>query len=490
VLRAQSDYSSAYAITTLAGGVKPFGSTDATGTNASFYYPSGVAVDSSGNVYVADRYNNKIRKVTATGVVTTLAGSGQAGSTDATGTNASFAQPQGVAVDSSGNVYVADFYNHKVRKVTAAGVVTTLAGSGFSGSNEGVGLAASFDLPSGVAVDSSGNVYVADTGNNKIRKITAAGVVTTLAGSGVQGSTDATGTNASFCQPQGVAVDSSGNVYIADTVNNKIRKVTSAGVVSTLAGINSSQDGIGAAATFYLPQGVAVDSSGSVYVAEWGGNKIRKVTAAGVVTTLAGSGQGGSTDATGTNASFSSPSGVAVDSGGNVYVADSGNNKIRKVTSTGVVTTLAGSGQGGSTDATGTNASLGQPQDVAVDSSGNVYVADTANNKIRKVTAAGVVTTLAGSGQVGSTDATGTNASFSQPHGVAVDSNGNVYVADALNNKIRKVTAAGVVTTLAGSQVFGNNDGIGESASFSYPYGIAVDMQASPIYQPWRVAML
>ena len=475
VLRAQSDYSLPYAITTLAGSLKPYGSTDATGTNASFYTPYGVAVDSGGNVYVADTQNNKIRKVTAAGVVTTFAGDGSYGSNDGNGANASFYNPYGVAVDSGGNVYVADTQNNKIRKVTAAGVVTTLAGSGISGSTDATGVNASFSGPRGMAVDSSGNVYVADFQNNKIRKITAAGVVTTLAGDGSYGSTDATGTNASFSLPQGVAVDSSGNVYVAEWAGNKIRKVTAAGVVTTFAGSGQggSTDATGTNASFYNPYGVAVDSGGNVYVADAANNKIRKVTAAGIVTTFAGSGQGCFIDATGTNASFYSPSGVAVDSGGNIYVADSQNNKIRKVSSGAVVTTLAGINS--SQDGIGAAASFNQPSGVAVDSSGNIYVADAGNNKIRKVTAAGVVITYAGSGQGGSTDATGTNASFSGPSGVAVDSGGNVYVADAGNSKIRKVTAAGVVTTLAGSGLGGYTDATGTNASFSYPYGIAVD---------------
>ena len=266
-------------------------------------------------------------------VVTTLAGSGSIGSANGTGTAASFKYPFGVAVDSSGTVYVADTSNHLIRKITSAGVVTTLAGSGSSGSTNGTGTAASFYNPLGVAVDSSGNVYVADTSNYLIRKITSGGVVTTLAGSGYSGSTNGTGTAASFDNPYGVAVDSSCNVYVADLNNNLIRKITSAGVVTTLAGSGSSgsTNGMGTAASFYYPSGVAVDSSGNVYVADTSNHLIRQITSGGVVTTLAGSGSIGSTNGTGTVASFFNPRGVAVDSSGNVYVADYSNHLIRKI---------------------------------------------------------------------------------------------------------------------------------------------------------------
>jgi sugar lactone lactonase YvrE len=492
-------------VTTLAGLAGNRGSADGKGSAARFNSPEGVAVDSVGNVYVADSFNETIRKVTPAGVVTTLAGLATvSGTEDGKGSAARFNSPNGVAVDGAGNVYVADSADDTVRKVTPEGVVTTLAGMvNVSGSKDGKGSAARFGSmfggPSGVAVDGVGNIYVADEANQTIRKITPAGVVTTLAGvAGSQGTNDGPAKVARFHDPEGITVDKSGNVYVADFNNHTIRKVTPKGVVTTLAGLAGSLgcvDGKGNAARFggipsFGPSGVAVGTDGNIYVADIGNHAIRKVTPEGVVTTLAGSAGGtGSTDGTGAAASFRYPGGAAVDKEGNVYVADTGNDTIRKMTPQGVVTTLAGlAGQRGNTDGTGNKARFMDPFDVAVDSAGNVYVADEGNDTIRKVTPDGVVTTLAGSaGNFGSTDGTGSAARFGSkdggPSGVAVNGEGNIYVTDTQNHTIRKVTPTGVVTTLAGNAsisgygwpVGGSTDGTGSEARFNYPWGIAVD---------------
>ena len=313
-------------VTTLAGSTS--GNTNGTGTAAKFHWPYGVAVDSSGNVYVADYNNHRIRKISPTAVVTTLAGSTQ-GYMDGTGTAAKFNYPTGVAVDSSGNVYVGDQNNNRIRKIGPTGVVTTFAGSS-SGYMDGTGTAAQFTSPYGVAVDSSGHVYVGDTGNHRIRKISPTGVVTTFAGSSY-GYMDGTGTAAQFRYPYGVAVDSSGNLYVADTINNRIRKISPTAVVTTFAGSSLGyMDGTGTAAQFYNPYGVAVDSSGNVYVADTFNHRIRKISPTGVVTTLAGSTQG-YMDGALADAKFYNPYGVAVDSSGNFYVADFNNHRIRKI---------------------------------------------------------------------------------------------------------------------------------------------------------------
>ena len=318
-------------VTTLAGSAGVTGSTNATGTSATFDYPHGIAVDTAGNVYVADTYNSLIRKISPGGVVTTLAGGGPGHSTNGTGTAASFWSPYDVAVDTSGNVYVADTTNCLIRMITPGGVVSTLAGSGV-GSSNGTGTAASFDDPEGIAVDAFGNVYVADTFNELIRKVTPGGVVTTLAGSvGVTGASNGTGTAATFHFPTGVAVDSSGNVLVLDFGNELVRKITPGGVVTTLAGGGSGHaNGTGTAASFLNPNGIAVDASGNVYVADTWNNLIRMVTPGGVVTTFSGAGLG-SANGSSSSATFDYPDGVAVDGSGNVYVADTSNSLIREI---------------------------------------------------------------------------------------------------------------------------------------------------------------
>jgi sugar lactone lactonase YvrE len=313
--------------------------------------------------------------------------------------------------------------------------VTTLAGTTV-GFTDGAGTVAQFRFPKGVAIDGSGNVYVADIINHRIRKVSPTGEVTTFAGS-TSGFADGTGTSAQFSQPTGVAVDASGNVYITDSDNNRIRKITPAGVVTTLAGSTVGfADGTGNEAQFNNPSGVAVDASANLYVVDYLNHKIRKVSPTGVVTTLAGSTQGFA-DGTGTNAQFQFPTGIAIDASGNIYVADRLNHKIRKISATGVVTSLAGS-TAGFADGTGASAQFNLPVSITVDAAGDMYVADEGNNKIRKVTATGVVTTLAGSVQ-GFADGIGAEAQFYYPSGVALDALGNMYVADYSNHKIRKI---------------------------------------------------
>ena len=471
-------------VSTLAGTPGTSGSANGTGSSALFFQPQGMAVDAAGNLYVADTGNNTIRKITPAGVVSTFAGSpGNAGSSDGTGASALFSQPQGLALDTTTNLYVADYGNNTIRKITPAGVVTTLAGfAGTNGNSNGLGTNALFYQPQGVAVDTAFNVYVADTANGTVRKITSVGVVTTLAGSaGNYGSANGLGTNALFYQPTGVALDTANNLYVTEYFNQTVRKITPVGVVTTLAGSAGnygSADGTPARARFWGPQGVAADSSGNLYVADYFNGTIRKITSGGSVTTLAGSPSIGSADGLNANARFNLPQSVAVDAFANVYVADSVNSTIRKITPAGQVTTFAGSaGNYGNADGTGTNALFNGPQAVAVDSANNIYVADTQNATIRKITVAGVVTTLAGfPGNYGNADGTGTNAQFFKPEGIAVAGANNIYVADTFNNTIREITPAGVVTTLAGSSLTnGSTDGTNIMARFCGPKGLTVD---------------
>ncbi len=522
------------AVSTFAGAPGQYGSVDGTGAAARFYGPSGLASDGTGNLYVADRGNHTVRKIViATGAVSTLAGTaGQFGSADATGVAAGFNYPADVASDGAGNLYVTDSGNHTVRKIViATRTVTTLAGAaGKAGSADATGAAARFDEPSNFASDGAGNLYVTDTGNGTIRKIVVATrTVTTLAGAaGQTGSADGTGAAARFFRPGGIAGDGAGNLYVADSSNNTVRKVVIAtGAVSTLAGAPGqfgTADGTGAAARFNSPWGVTSDGAGNLYVADSSSNTIRKVAVAtGAVITFAGA-AGRVRNANGTRPTdvFNRPTGIAGDGAGNLYVADTVFSTIRKVViATGAVTTLAGGAtQVAGADGTGAGASFFAPGGIASDGAGNLYVADTMNNTIRKVAiATGVVTTLAGTaGQAGGADGTGAAARFSWPNGIVSDGGGNLYVADTTNGTVRKVViATGVVTTLANgltqpsgiaadgagnlyvsdtrdstikkvviatgavavfagtSGQFGHADGTGAAARFFAPWGVASD---------------
>ena len=464
---------------------------------------------------------------------TTIAGNAGYGTADGLGSAARFDGLQGVAVDGAGVWYITDSDNGTVRALTpsvSAGktnwLVSTIAGlAGSPGSADGAGSAARFSGPNGIAVDSGGSLYVADTANHTIRRLSpsvSAGqtqwLVTTIAGlAGNSGSTDGTNGAARFYRPNGIAVDSAGSLYVADNGNATIRKLAPSlavgqtnWVVSTIAGLAGSYgsaDGTGSAARFFNPSGLAVDTAGSLYASDYGSSTIRKLTpslAAGqtnwVVSTIAGSVGGyGSADGTGSAAQFFDAYGITADSAGNLYVADSGNNTLRKITpsvSAGqtnwVVSTIAGSaGNAGSDDGTGAAALFNYPNGIAVNGAGALCVADTFNNTVREATPSvsggytnWVVSTIAGlAGGSGSADGSGTAAGFFKPFGLAVDSAGNVYVADSWNDTIRQITpnvSAGqtnwVVTTLAGlAENDGSEDGTGSAALFSNPLGLAAD---------------
>lgn len=448
-------------VSTLAGVAGDCDAVDGTGASARLSAYAGIGIDGSGNIYLGSASGTLLQKVTSGGVLTSLAGTAWAsGSTNGTGSSARFSSINGIVVDGTGNVFVADRDNQLIRKITSAGVVTTFAGSAsMTGTTDATGGAARFNTPSGITRATNGDIFIADTNNYTIRKITTGAVVTTVngfAGAGDGTTNGAALTAAKFTNPSHLVVNSSGIIYVADTGNHLIRAISTSGVVSTLAGsagVSGYTNATGTSAKFSNPNGVAVDSLGNIFVADIDNNAIRKITSGGVVTTFAGStaGVAGTTDATGTAARFEGPTDIAIDSSDNIYVTDTSNHTIRKITSGGVVTTIAGSaGVSGDTDGTGSGARFYYPEGIALDTSGNIYVGS--NATVRKITSGGVVTTLAGlAGTTDDIDGIGTNARFSYIVSIAVDSQGGIYVADSNNFKIKKITSGGSVTTIAGT---------------------------------------
>ncbi len=436
-----------YNVTTYAGVPITSGSFDGVGAPTYFAGDTGVAIDSNGTIYVADRGRHVIRKVSANGAITTFAGAlDQPGSSDGSAKVARFRFPADLAVDAASNLYVADQGNHTIRKITPAGFVSTIAGrAGVAGASDGQGSLGHFDGPTGVAVGPGGDVYVADTNNHTIRRLSPQYFVTTIAGlPGVAGSSDGVGASARFRNPAGVAVDPAGDVYVADAWNFTIRKITSGNQVSTplgMAGASGTTDGIGNSARFTVPVGLTFDAAGNLYITDSYNHTVRKVAPGNVVSTIAGTGGvRGDADGSGTAARFNYPYALRC-LGETLYVADSSNNNLRAVSLSGVVTTVAGP-----------KGFFRDPAGVAMDSAGNLFVADQQNHTIRKITPAGVVSTFAGApGQSGNVNGVGSAARFSYPQGVGVDSADNVYVADYYNGLVRKITPGGMVTTLPGT---------------------------------------
>lgn len=484
---------------------------------AQFDHPTGITCDESGNLYVCDTGNHTIRKISPDGYTTTLAGSAESsGSQDGVGTGARFRSPRGITVDSTGNLYVTDSDNHTIRKITPDGTVSTLAGLAYnSGSTDGVGSEARFRDPRGIAVDTTGNIYVADYRNHKIRKITPDRTVTTLAGSmnGQIGYTDGTGIDARFDNPYGIVVDTTGNIYVTDSDNNTIRKITPDATVTTLAGLAKmagENDGTGSNARFGFLSSITVDHQGNLLVLD-DGKSIRKVTPDGIVTTLevqvnnsinglavddtgaifftytddnyryydgyyigkmlpdgsavriAGDLTDGSRDGAPSRYALDTPGGCVTDSSGNIFlclgpevVKITPDNTVRSFTSVGTTQM--------------------NPNSLAIDSANTLYVANQDEHIIQKVLADGTVSILAGSrGNSGSTDGPGTSARFKSPKDITIDTAGNLYVADTSNNTIRKITPDGMVSTLAGAAGYtGNSNGSGSAARFNTPYGITL----------------
>jgi sugar lactone lactonase YvrE len=486
-------------ITTVAGNsIWNYAGDGGPATNASLAFPAGVAFDAAGDLLIADEFNNRIRKVDAKGIITTIAGSGPTGYTGGfsgdgeAATNAVLHCPTSVTVDASGNLFVADQVNNRIRKVGTNGVIVTVAGSGPTGyvgqysGDGGFATNASLYQPIDVEVDAFGNLLIADSRNQRVRKVDANGIITTIAGNGVMAYSGDGGaaTNASLNDPLGLVISASGALFIADCGNNCIRELNTNDVISTIAGDGANCLGNGGAAkeaSLYFPFSVVADTSGNLFFADGNNFAVHKVDTNGVITTVAGNGQSGFSGDGGaaTNASLQY-AGLALDGFGNLFIADGGNNRVRKVDTNGIITTVAGDGTPGYTGdgGTATNATLMGPAGVALDTYGNLFIAD-GNNCIRKVDTNGFIVTVAGNGTPGYSGDGGaaTNAELSAPTGLAVDACGNLFIGDQINNRIRKVDINGIITTVAGNGTpgYSGDDGAATNASLNQPTDVAVD---------------
>jgi uncharacterized protein (TIGR03437 family) len=476
-------------ITTLAGnGLQGYTGDGGLATSARLSNPCSVAVDAAGNLYIADSTNQRIRKVSAAGIISTIAGNGTEDYSGDGGpaTSASFSNPQAVAVDSAGAVYIADLRN-RVRRVSADGTITTYAGNGSFGSagDGGPATDASLSGPSALAFDAAGNLYIAEASTNRIRKVTPGGVITTVAGNGTTGWAGDGGpaTSARLSYPYGVAVDPAGNLYVADNLNARIRKVSSSGIITTIAGngfISYSGDGGPASASqLYAASTLALDRAGNLFVGDAGNYRIRKISAAGMVSTVAGNGTNGYSGDGGpaTNAQIYGIAGLAIDGSGNIYFTDG--HRVRRVSSAGTITTFAGNGSAtfGGDGGPAANAQLYFPNSLAVDDSGNLFIADGSNGRIRKVSASGVITTVAGDRSAAATSQDGpAGTAMLSPGALALGPAGELYFSDA-GTRIRKLTSSGMIVTIAGTgtQGYSGDGGPATAARFAGPQAMRFD---------------
>jgi uncharacterized protein (TIGR03437 family) len=460
--------------------------------------PAGLVFDATGNLYVASQNYSAIMQVTSSGVMSLYAGHGYSGFSDGDGGQASqahFLSPVALATDANGNLYVADNVAQVVRKITAGGSISTIAGTvymiGFGGDG-GPSTAALFLNPSGLAIDKVGNLLVADYGNNRVRKVdTLALTISAFAGTGAQLGDGGVATASQLLQPTGTALDAAGNLYIADTANHRIRKVDKSGKISTIAGtgvVGYSGDGSAAtAAQLNFPSGVAVDSNGNILIADTGNSRIRQISPTGNMTTVAGTGTYGfgGDGASATRAQLASPTCVRVDANNNIYISDADVGRIRKVNSQGTISTVAGGngtsyGDGGQATA----ARLISPGCVAFDAANNMYIADTWDNTVRKVDSSGTITTYAGNinllGFAGDGGAA-TAAALFLPYDIAIDGAGNLFIADTANARIRKVTTSGMISTVAGTGVFGvsGDGGPATAAQIGGVTGMSIDQKGN-----------
>ena len=472
-------------VVNIAGGALPgFGGDGGPATAASLNGPLGLAFDNSGNLYCADSRNYRVRKIAPDGTITTVAGNGASGYSGDGGaaTNATLNFPDGLATDMGGNLYIADYNNAVVRRVDASGMITTVAGSfalgwtGYHGDHIPA-TAASLNGPCDVAVDGAGNMFISDQYNQRIRKVDSAGIITTFAND----------TTAPGLSPIAVKVAPGGDVFVSDNHLNVVWRFDTAGGINVVAGNESngfSGDGGSAVlAEMYDPYGLAINASGTVWVADGGNNRIRAFTIGGSIETIAGGstagwGNGGSA----ATCEVNGPEAVAVDAAGNIYIADAGNSCIRRIDhAAGTISLFAGTGTVGFSGDGGpaTAAAFLTPSSLAFDTSGNLYIADAADNRIRRIDPSGIISTFAGNGLAGFYGDGGpaTACSFDHPTSICTDSEGDLYVCDMNNNRLRKIAPDGTISTFAGTGAagYGGSGGPATAAMLHGPDGVAAD---------------
>ncbi len=464
---------------------------------ARLYSPMGVVVDTFGNLFISDEGNNRIREVNAAGIITTYAGNGTLFSVNdgVKATLSSVYQPYGIALDKKGNLYIAERGDNRVRKVSLSDTITTVAGNGIAGFSGDHGLAdtSEINMPWAVCVDAKGNIFIADKGNYRIRKVDTSGIITTIAGNGIVGYSGDGGpaTVAEFNNLSGISADSLGDIYVSDSVNAEIRRIDTSGIITRFAGsllINgfSGDGGLDTAAKLNTPEGTAFDKKGNFYIADYSNNRIRKVNTTGIIKTFAGSNFYSSAGYKGDGgpailALLSNPSGVVFDTMQNLYIADRGNHVVRMVNSAGIISTFAGNDTSGTSGDGGLaiHAQLSTPASVATDRKGNLFICDQGRNMVRKVNRLGIISTYAGNGVPGFRGDGGKadTAELSTPAAIATDKYGNLYIADQNNNRIRKIDTNQVITTIAGTAIatYYGDGGPAILAEFNSPAGLCLD---------------
>ncbi|MEZ0609587.1 hypothetical protein ACAW74_13810 [Fibrella sp. WM1] len=471
--------------------------------NATFNYPQGVAIDSFGNIYVADFNNSRVRKIDLNGIITTIAGTGVEGSGGDGGlaTSAQLNKPVGLAFDPAGNLHISDANSLKVRKISQGGTISTVAGTGANGfsGDGGPALNAALDRPFGLAFDQNGSYYFADIYNKRVRRVDGNGLINSVAGGGplVFSGDGGPAVSARLNRPAAVVVDRQGNKYIADTENQRLRKINANGTISTIAGngvenpMGTGDGGLAVNAALYRPNDVALDSRGTIYICT--GNLIRRVTPDGIISTFAGNNSAGFSGDGGpaTNASLNAPAGIAIDKYDNVFIADLGNFRIRKVTPNGLITTIAGNGSPGPTRGGGGDGGPASqasvcPYRVAVDSAGTVYFSHVYSfrfentHRIRKIGVDGIINTVAGTasanGGFSGDGGPALDAKLFQPQGLVVNQAGEVFFADKSNHRIRKISPQGIINTVAGTTAgLGGDGGLAINAALNAPSDVAGD---------------